>query len=69
MTRNVIAAIGVAAPLTGAACHQAPPTVPQPPSPAQTLPDSLRWVRDSAEYRAVGAKYFILPNPMCGSWQ
>ena len=58
--KNAIA-IGLAAVLTGAACRSATPAVHTPqastPAPAPTaakiLPDSLRWVRDSAEYRAL----------------
>ena len=58
MTKNVIAALAVAAILTGTACRSTTPTAHTPqPAPtataAKALPDSLRWVRDSAEYRAV----------------
>jgi 5'-nucleotidase (lipoprotein e(P4) family) len=59
MTKHVIAAIGIVGILTTtASCRSttAPPVrTPQPAAaaaPASTLPDSLRWVRDSAEYRA-----------------
>jgi 5'-nucleotidase (lipoprotein e(P4) family) len=55
MTKHLIAAIGVAALLTGASCRSTTPSVrtPQPAAAAtSTLPDSIRWVRDSAEYRA-----------------
>ena len=55
MTKNVIAAIGTAAMLlTSAGCGSTTPSArtPQPATSAPALPDSLRWVRDSAEYRA-----------------
>ena len=59
MTKNVIAALGIAAILSGGGCRSTAPVVHTPqqstparPHSAQTLPDSMRWVRDSAEYRA-----------------
>ena len=66
MTKNLIAAIGIAAILTAGACRSATPAVhtpqasapSQPSAPAQTLPDSLRWVRDSAEYRAAALQTY-----------
>jgi 5'-nucleotidase (lipoprotein e(P4) family) len=36
------------------------PTVPSPPPAAVTLPDSLHWVRNSAEYRAAVLQAFRL---------
>ena len=70
MTKNVIAALAAAAILTGTACRSATPAVHTPqastPAPAaaaattaaKTLPDSLRWVRDSAEYRAAALQTY-----------
>jgi 5'-nucleotidase (lipoprotein e(P4) family) len=68
MTKNVIAALAVAEILTGTACRSATPAVHTPqastPGPAaatmaaKTLPDSLRWVHDSAEYRALVVQTF-----------
>ena len=54
MTKNVIAAIGTAAMLliSTACASTTPPRTPQPATTAPALPDSLLWVRDSAEYRA-----------------
>jgi 5'-nucleotidase (lipoprotein e(P4) family) len=55
MTKHFAAAIGVAALLTGASCRSTAPPVrtPQPtPAATPTLPDSIRWVRDGAEYQA-----------------
>jgi 5'-nucleotidase (lipoprotein e(P4) family) len=50
----MIVAVGLTA-VTAAGCRtaapQAPPAVPS--TAASTLPDSLRWVRDSAEYHAI----------------
>ncbi len=59
MTKQLIAAIGIIGLLaTTAGCRATAPTVhtPQPatsPASTPTLPDSIRWVRDSAEYQAV----------------
>jgi 5'-nucleotidase (lipoprotein e(P4) family) len=61
MTKHLIAAIGVAAVLTGGACRSTAPavrTLQQPVTALQTLPDSLRWVRDSAEYRAAALQTY-----------
>ncbi len=66
MTKNLIAATGIAAMLTAGACRSATPAVhtpqagapSQPSAPAPTLPDSLRWVRDSAEYRAAALQTY-----------
>ena len=55
MTKHLTVAIVVAALLTGASCRSTTPPVrtPQPTSAAApSLPDSIRWVRDGAEYRA-----------------
>ena len=55
MTKHLIAAIGIVGILVaGSACRSTAPAVrtPQPAPAAQSLPDSLRWVRDGAEYRA-----------------
>lgn len=54
MTKHLTVAIGVAVLLTGASCRSTPaPPVRTPQlatATASTLPDSIRWVRDSAEY-------------------
>ena len=78
MTKHSIAAIGVAALLTGASCRPTTPPVRTPqPATAATLPDSIRWVRDSAEfraatlqaYRAAGASVVTLAQGrQPGSW-
>jgi 5'-nucleotidase (lipoprotein e(P4) family) len=55
MTKHLIAAIGIVGILgAGPGCRSTRPPVqtPQPAPPPQTLPDSVRWVRDGAEYRA-----------------
>ncbi len=56
MIKHVIAAIGIVAILaTTASCRStaAPPVqTPQPAAAAPALPDSVRWVRDGAEYQA-----------------
>lgn len=56
MTRHLIAAIGVAALLSGASCRSIATPPAQTPQPAAAaapaLPDGIRWVRDGAEYRA-----------------
>lgn len=49
--------------LLGAACRSAAPlpapaTAPRPP--ASTMPDSIRWVRDAAEYRAATLQAYRL---------
>jgi 5'-nucleotidase (lipoprotein e(P4) family) len=56
MTKHVIAAIGIVGILaTTPSCRStaAPPVrTPQPSAVASALPDSIRWVRDGAEYQA-----------------
>jgi 5'-nucleotidase (lipoprotein e(P4) family) len=55
MTKHLIAAVGIVGILgAGPGCRSTRPPVqtPQPATAAQTLPDSVRWVRDGAEYRA-----------------
>jgi 5'-nucleotidase (lipoprotein e(P4) family) len=68
MTKHLVVAIGIAALLTGGACRSATPAVHTPqaavpapasaPTSAKPLPDSLRWVRDSAEYRAAAVQTY-----------
>jgi 5'-nucleotidase (lipoprotein e(P4) family) len=61
MTKHLVAAIGFVTLLTAAGCRSTAPPVrtPQPPvAAAQALPDSLRWVRDSGEYRAAALQAF-----------
>ena len=59
MTKQLIAAVSIIGLLTAtASCRSTAPAVktPQPTataSAAPALPDSIRWVRDSAEYQAV----------------
>jgi 5'-nucleotidase (lipoprotein e(P4) family) len=59
MTKQLIAAVSIIGLLaTTASCRSTAPAVktPQPaasPAAAPVLPDSIRWVRDSAEYQAV----------------
>jgi 5'-nucleotidase (lipoprotein e(P4) family) len=40
-------------PVTGCGQRTAPPQLPQQSSEARAVPDGIRWVRDSAEFRAL----------------
>jgi acid phosphatase len=56
MTKHLIVAVGIVGMMAaGSGCRSTAPALrtPQPAPAAQALPDSVRWVRDGAEYRAV----------------
>ena len=46
-------AVFVLLPVTGCGQRTAPPQLPPPASEARAVPDGIRWVRDSAEFRAL----------------
>jgi len=63
MAKHLIAAIGIVGILgAGPGCRSTTPSVrtPQPAPAAQAMPDSVRWVRDSAEYRAAAVQTYRL---------
>ncbi len=81
MTKPLLVAIATAALLTGASCRSTTAPAVRPPQPvaaaAPTLPDSVRWVRDSAEYRAATLQTYraagtsvgaIVQGRQAGSW-
>jgi 5'-nucleotidase (lipoprotein e(P4) family) len=45
-------------PVTGCGQRTAPPQLPPPAAEARAVPDSIRWVRDSAEFRALVAQTY-----------
>jgi 5'-nucleotidase (lipoprotein e(P4) family) len=45
-------------PVTGCGQRTAAPRTPQPATEARAVPDAIRWVRDSAEFRALVAQTY-----------